>query len=159
MTEKNQAENGQNRQGGGNYKRSEMVRDAMTRDLVTMDAQDTLYAAAGKMRDESVGDVLVTQSGKLIGIVTDRDIVVKAVAESKDMQSTPLQELCQGELFTVNGDASLEDVMRLMEEKAVRRIPVVEGGKPIGIVSLGDLAILGREREALENISAAPPNN
>lgn len=155
MTDKKKQSKGEKRNKGD----SERVRDAMTRKLVTMDGNDSVFAAARKMRDEGVGDVLVTESGKLKGIVTDRDIVVRAAAEDKDLKTTELQQLCQREVFSVNADASIADVMRMMEEKAVRRIPVVEGEKPIGIVSLGDLAILGRDRDALEAISAAAPNN
>ncbi len=154
MTDKKK-HSGEKRNKGDN----ERVGDAMTRKLVSMKGSDSIFAAACKMRDEGVGDVLVTEGEKLKGIVTDRDIVVRAAAENKDLNSTELRELCQREVFTVNADASITDVMRMMEAKAVRRIPVVEGEKPIGIVSLGDLALLGRERDALEAISAAAPNN
>lgn len=135
------------------------VREAMTSDPIAMDAGETLLAAACKMRDEGVGDVLVTQGGELRGIVTDRDIVVRAAAERRDLSNTKLEQLCQGDVFTIEADSSVDEAARIMEEKAVRRVPVVEGGHPIGIVSLGDLAVLGRDEDVLGEISSAPTNN
>jgi CBS domain-containing protein len=86
MAEKNVQSKGANRNGGTGSRSS--VRDVMTQKPIAMDASETVYAAACKMRDSGVGDVLVTAGGKLKGIVTDRDIVVRAAAESRDLNNT-----------------------------------------------------------------------
>lgn len=157
MTAKKNQSKGTRGNGGARNRGS--VRDAMTKDPIAMDASETVFAAACKMRDAGVGDVLVTQDGKLRGIVTDRDIVVRAAAENKDLNGMKLEQLCQGDVYTVDATSSVEEVARLMEEKAVRRIPVMDGGRAVGIVSLGDLSIIGRDRDVLGEISSAPTNN
>jgi CBS domain-containing protein len=105
-----------------------------------------------------MGDVLVADGDRLRGIVTDRDIVVRAVAEARDLATTPISELCSGELTTLSPTDTVGDAVRVMRDKAVRRVPVVEGSRPVGIVALGDLAIVRDERSALAGISVAKPN-
>jgi CBS domain-containing protein len=110
------------------------------------------------MRDEDVGAVLDVDRNQLRGIVTDRDIAVRVVAEGKDPQAMTLDAMCTGDVITIAPDDSVDDALRVMSEHAVRRVPVVENGKPVGIVSIGDLAV-DRDRESvLADISAAPPN-
>jgi CBS domain-containing protein len=102
--------------------------------------------------------VVVTDDGHPAGIVTDRDIAVRAVAEEKGPQ-TPVREVCSAEDFaTVGPDTSIQQVVQLMREKAVRRVPVVEGDDVVGIVSIGDLAIERDQDSALADISAAEGN-
>ena len=96
------------------------------------------------MRDEDVGDVLVTQDGMLCGMLTDRDIVVRAVAEGRDLTGTRLADVCSAGIVTVGPDEATEVALRLMHDRAVRRLPVVEDGRPVGVVSVGDL-ISGRD--------------
>lgn len=135
------------------------IRDYMTPDPVALPATTPLYDAARQMRDAEIGDVLVEADGQLCGVVTDRDIVVRGVAEGADPRTATLGEVCTRGLVCVAPDDSAEDVERLMREHAVRRVPVVQDGRAIGMVSIGDLAIGLDSRSALADISAAPANS
>lgn len=136
------------------------IQDIMNGNVVCVRSTDTLIEAAKKMDEHDIGDVLVLDgSGKLAGIVTDRDIVVRAIARGKTADQCKVQDVCSGNLATLSPDDSVEEARKLMEKKAVRRIPIVRDGKPVGIVSIGDLAVKGDGERALEQISAAPPNN
>lgn len=135
------------------------VREVMARDLVTVSDADSVTDAAKAMRAGDVGDVLVlTGEGELCGLVTDRDIAVRAVAEGRDSTSTSVQEICSRDVTSVSPDDDLASAARTMRERAVRRLPVVEGGKPVGVVSIGDLAIEEDPGSALADISAARGN-
>jgi len=139
--------------------KTEQVRDLMTADPIVLDAEATVAEAARCMRDRDVGDVLVRIDGKLCGIVTDRDLVVRCLAgEEGDPRRQSLADLCTQALLTLPPDADVEEAVQLMQENAVRRIPIVDGDRPVGIVSLGDLAIARDRRSCLGEISAAPPN-
>jgi CBS domain-containing protein len=139
---------------------TEQVRDLMTADPVVLEGDATVAEAARCMRDRDIGDVLVRLDGKLSGIVTDRDLVVRCLAgEEGDPRQQSLADLCTQELLTLPPDAKVEEAVQLMQENAVRRIPIVEGDRPIGIVSLGDLAIARDRRSCLGEISSAPPNS
>jgi CBS domain-containing protein len=127
-------------------------------DPITMPATSSVFEAACAMRDANIGDIIVLDGGRTCGILTDRDIVVRAVAGGRDIARTKVAEICSQELTTVSPTDSVEDAVRLMREKAIRRLPVVEGDKPVGIVSIGDLAVSQDPHSALGNISAAPPN-
>jgi CBS domain-containing protein len=131
------------------------VRDVMTPNPVILEATATVAEAAQQMRDEDVGDVLVQEDGKLCGIVTDRDIVVRCVAESEEPSSCTLADLCTEELVTIEAESSIDEAVMLMKRHAVRRVPVMEGERVVGIVSLGDLAIARDPDSALGQISAA----
>src|SRR5690606_20136946 len=110
------------------------------------------------MRDQHIGDVLVGDDTAPRGIVTDRDIVVRALAEKADLDGTTIGEICTGELHCVDADGSIDDLIALMEEHTLRRVPVLSGGKAVGIVSIGDLAERLDRRSLLGEISAAPPD-
>jgi CBS domain-containing protein len=129
----------------------------MTPNPTVCSADTSAAQAARMMRDQGIGDVLVEHDG-LLGIVTDRDIVTRAVAEGRDPQQVRLGDICTRDVETVSPDMSVDDVIRLMSDRAVRRVPVVEAGKPVGIVALGDLAVDRDRRSLLADISAAPPN-
>ncbi|WUH97864.1 CBS domain-containing protein [Spirillospora sp. NBC_00431] len=132
----------------------------MTVEPQTLPLDATLYEAARVMRDEGIGDVLVTYAGRLCGVITDRDIVVRAVAESRDTSLTPLGDVCTAELTTVRPDDDTGTAARLMSEQAVRRLPVVDDEqRPVGIVCIGDLAVADGGFGPLSEISKAPPNN
>jgi signal-transduction protein with cAMP-binding, CBS, and nucleotidyltransferase domain len=132
----------------------------MTTNLVTLQANASIVDAARKMKDEDIGDVIVTKSNKSIcGIVTDRDLVVRGLADGKDPAKVTLDEVCTHEVTTVRPDDELSMVVELMREKAIRRIPVTDNGEPVGIISLGDLAQTLDRQSALGEISATPPNN
>lgn len=135
------------------------IRDVMTCDPRTSDVTSTATDAARIMRDADVGPVIVLDGDQVRGIITDRDITVRAVAEGKDPNAIRLDEIITKDVITIGPDDSIEGAIRIMRESAVRRLPVVEQGRPIGIVSLGDLAIDADGEKALADISAAPPNN
>jgi len=115
--------------------------------------------AARIMRDNDIGDVVVVEDDRLRGIVTDRDIVMRVLAEERDPASIRLGDFCSRELTTIAPDASVGEAVRLIREKAIRRLPVVEdGGHVVGIVSIGDIAVARDAKSALGDISAASPN-
>jgi CBS domain-containing protein len=102
--------------------------------------------------------VLVTENGRLCGIVTDRDLVVRCMADQTKSEIR-VGELCSQELVSVSPDDDLDDAIRLMAERDIRRLPVIEGNNAVGILSLGDLAIERDPESVLGDISAANPNN
>lgn len=137
----------------------ETIADIMTPDPVVQSVDTTLTEAARVMRDDDIGDVLVERDGSLCGIVTDRDIVVRAVADGAALNELRLGDICSTELISIEPDAPVEDAIALMRNKALRRIAVCEEGEPVGIVSMGDLAVLRDPRSALADVSAADPNH
>jgi CBS domain-containing protein len=110
------------------------------------------------MRDAEIGDVIVIENNQVCGIVTDRDIVVRILAETRDPATTTLADICSHSIVTVTPTESVEEAVRLMRTHAIRRLPVVDGGQAVGIVSLGDLAVERDPGSALGEISGAPPN-
>lgn len=139
---------------------AQMIRDVMSTDPVALPMNTPIEEAARKMRDDDIGNVIVLDdSDQVWGIVTDRDIVVRALAEGKNVSQTNLGEICSRDVETVSADDSVGDVVRLMTQKAIRRVPVVDGGRPVGIVSLGDLAATHDPDSGLADISTAPPND
>jgi CBS domain-containing protein len=134
------------------------IREIMTANPIRLAANTPIRDAARAMRENDIGDVVVEKDGKLCGIVTDRDIVVRAVAEDKDLRNAKLESICSKDVTSLSPDQSDEDAVLLMKNKALRRLPVVENGKVIGIVSLGDLAIQKDRQSALGRISAASAN-
>lgn len=137
---------------------AQYLREIMTQKPVTLEMKDTVIAAARSMRDGNIGDVVVLDGGQVQGILTDRDIVVRALAEGRDPARTSVGEICSRELTTLSPTDTIEAAAKIMHDKAIRRLPVVEGGRPVGIVSLGDLAVERDPESPLGGISAAPPN-
>lgn len=134
----------------------------MTPEPVTMIESDTIFDAARVMREEDIGDVIVLDdtSARVKAIVTDRDIVIRAVADGQDPRETTLAGIASEELICVGPDDALDKAARVMRDKAIRRLPVIdEDGRAVGVVSLGDLALELDRRSALAEISAAPANN
>jgi CBS domain-containing protein len=138
---------------------AQTVREVMTDRVVTVPSTASLMDASRAMADNDIGDVIVVDDGNVSGIVTDRDIVVRAIAKGSEPKTTRVSDVLSGQVQTLGPDASIGDAVRLMTEGAIRRIPVVEGGRPIGIVSIGDLAVERDADSALADISAANPNN
>jgi CBS domain-containing protein len=134
------------------------VQDVMTQDPITLPPSASLLDAAKTMRDMGIGDVVVADGDEVIGIVTDRDIVVRALAEGRDPHTTTLMDITSRELTTVSPDDPIETAVRLIRERAIRRLPVVSRGRVVGIVTLGDLALQQDRGSALADVSAAPPN-
>ncbi|MEV0943198.1 CBS domain-containing protein [Micromonospora wenchangensis] len=135
------------------------VGEFMTTRLVTMDGNDTLAAAAQEMRDSAIGDVVVTNGDDVVGIVTDRDITVRGVAEDRDPDRTRLQEIISRDVITVSQYDDAVAAADLMRTYAVRRLPVVDDGRLVGLVSVGDLAVEREPQSVLADISADDPNN
>lgn len=133
---------------------SARVRDVMTPGPIGVDYRQSIAEAARTMRDWGVGAVLVVNDQSLYGLVTDRDLVVRAVAESKRPEE-PVGPLSTGNLIGVNADDDAEVAARLMREHAVRRLPVIDNGRVAGMVSLGDLALADDPASALAALSQA----
>ncbi|HSD80416.1 MAG TPA: CBS domain-containing protein [Solirubrobacteraceae bacterium] len=138
---------------------AQSIREVMTADPRTVETGATVVEAARAMAQDDIGAVLVTDNGRVTGIVTDRDIVVRSIAEGRDPSSTKVTEVCTADPATLTVDQSVEDAIRIVREQDVRRIPVVQDGRPAGIVSIGDLAIERDATSALADISSEPANN
>lgn len=135
------------------------VSDVMTRNPETIEADQPVLEAARRMRDADIGDVIVLDNGRIVGILTDRDIAVRVVAEGMD-SSTPVRQACSADdLQTVGPDTPLAQAVQLMRSNSIRRLPVVENDQAVGVLSLGDLAMELDEDSALADISADAPNN
>jgi CBS domain-containing protein len=136
------------------------VRDVMTPEVVYLPAETTIDEAARAMRERDIGDVVVTEGPTLAGVVTDRDIVLRAVAERQDPMSTSLGAIATRDLVMIEQDASADEAANVMRERAVRRLLVCDDDRHlVGIVSLGDLAMARDPNSALSDISEAAPNN
>ena len=138
---------------------AQSIREVMTPDPTTVQARDSVVDAARVMRDEHVGAAIVLEEGQVAGILTDRDIAVRAVAEGRDPEKTTVGEICSRDIVALAPDQTVEEAIEVVRDRDVRRVPVVdEDGQQVGIVSLGDLAIERDPDSALAEISAAPPN-
>jgi CBS domain-containing protein len=116
------------------------VQEIMTTELSTLSLYAPIEEAARLMRDEDIDDVVViNDEGSIIGLVTDRDITIRAIADGRDAHATPVGDICRGELIAARPDQQIGEVARMMHDRAVRSIPVVEGDRAVGVVSLGDL--------------------
>jgi CBS domain-containing protein len=138
---------------------AQTVQEVMTPDPRTVSPSDTIVDAARVMNEADIGDVIVVEGDEIKGIVTDRDIVVRAIAEGRDPQSTSVSDVCTASVETIEPSASVDDALRKMREADIRRLPVVEDGRSVGIVSLGDLAVEREPDSTLADISAASPDN
>lgn len=132
------------------------IRDVMTPNPRTVSPSDTIQNAARIMRDEDTGALPVVEDGRPIGMVTDRDIVVRAVADGGQL-SRPIREIVTTGVVAVTPEMSTREAAELMSEHQIRRLPVVEGERLVGIVSLGDLAVKDahdrRSGDTLEKVS------
>jgi CBS domain-containing protein len=136
------------------------IEEVMTRNPLTVDESAPVSEAARIMRDANIGDVLVSRSdGSICGIVTDRDLALNVVAEGNDPASMVVRDVCNHTIESVESGDPVGKAVKLMSERAIRRLPVIDDGRLVGIVSLGDLAIERDPESALANISEAPPNN
>lgn len=138
---------------------AQKVREIMTPAPVTLPKAATLMQAAIAMRDEGIGNVLVLREAGVYGLVTDRDIVVRALAQERDPLNTTLDDICTENLVTVSAEDDVGEAVRVMRENAVRRVPVVEEDRAVGIVTIGDMAQERDRDSALADVSAMPPNN
>ncbi|MBB4711375.1 CBS domain-containing protein [Streptomyces luteogriseus] len=138
--------------------RAEYVKDVMTAGVVAVRPDASLVEAAQLMRTQNIGDVVVAEGQDVIGVLTDRDITVRAVADGADPMTVSAQAVCTRNPVTVTPDDRVGTAVTLMREHAVRRLPVVENGLPVGIVSLGDVAEAEDPASALADISRAEPD-
>jgi ATP-dependent Lon protease len=148
--------------GGGSLMATQKIQDVMTKQVHSVSEDASIREVARLMRDQKIGDVLVCDAqGKLCGIITDRDIVVRAVAdEGNDLDQLRAKDICTSDrIVTLAPTDGVDEAVRLMTEKAIRRIPVVENEQPVGIVTIGDLAAQRDPDSALGQISQAAPNN
>jgi CBS domain-containing protein len=123
------------------------IRDVMTSDPRTVEPSATVQEAAKAMRDEDVGPIPIVENGSLVGILTDRDIVVRIVAEGKDASSTTVGDIASHDLATIDPEQTLDEALRLMAKHQVRRLPVCEeDGRLVGIVAQADVALEGDDR-------------
>jgi CBS domain-containing protein len=135
------------------------IREVMTADPRTVETGATVADAAREMRDGDVGSVVLIENGSVAGIVTDRDIAVRVVAEGRDPDATRVSEVATTPAVTLTVDQSVDDAIRLVREQDIRHIVVVQDDRAAGIVSLGDLAIERDTGSALADIASEPPNN
>ena len=132
------------------------IKEVMTSEVKACEPNTTVAEAAKLMAKEDIGPVPVVEEGRLTGIVTDRDIVVRVVAEGRDPNSTTVGEIASSDLVTVSPDDDLDTALQQLARKQVRRIPVVEGDRLVGIVAQADIARLGSDAktgEVVEEIS------
>ncbi|MBX6721701.1 MAG: CBS domain-containing protein [Dactylosporangium sp.] len=135
------------------------VADVMTRVVVMMPAETTVNEAAKAMRARNFGDVVVTDGPTLAGVVTDRDIVIRGIANDRDPASTPLGEITSRHLVIIPDNASVDEAAMMMREHAVRRLLVCDPDRQlVGVISLGDVAREMEPQSTLGGISTAPPN-
>ena len=142
---------------------SRRVGDVMTANPECVSERDSLIDAARIMKNADTGVVPVVEGRKIIGLIPDRDIVVRAIADGKDVGKVRVNEVMTREVRSVQEDTSVDEVLRLMSTAEIRRVPVVnQSDELVGIVSIGDLARTNRDNkigQAVEKISEAPPNN
>jgi len=122
------------------------VGELMTKNLETIEAREPIRAAALRMRTCNIGALPVLEGGKLVGMLTDRDIAVRSAALGQDPNTTPVREVMTTTVITCEADAKLESAEQMMEEKMVRRLVVVDADRrPVGLLSLDDLATVPEE--------------
>lgn len=137
------------------------IREVMSPGAASLEPMTTVARAARVMREQDIGDVLVAYDCDLFGVLTDRDIVVRALAAGLDPESTTVGSVCTPPpVVTLTPDDTTDHAIELMSRYAVRRLPVVErGGCPVGVVSIGDLATTEAPYSALADISRAAPDH
>ncbi len=134
-----------------------IIRDVMTSNPCTIDADKDIAYAAKMLKDEDVGIAPIVEGDQLIGVLTDRDIAIKVVAEGKDPKSTTVREIASTNVVTIDPQQDLDEALRLMAQHKVRRLPVVEeDGKLVGILAQADVALTADDTktgELVEEIS------
>lgn len=135
-----------------------LVRDVMTPGVVAVRPDASLVETARLMRSQDIGDVVVADGQEVVGVLTDRDITIRAVADSSDPSTVSARSVCTPDPVTVAPGDPVTQAAALMRAHAVRRLPVVEDGLPVGMVSLGDLAADRDPGSALADISRAAPD-
>jgi CBS domain-containing protein len=135
------------------------MRDIMSAAPVCMAPGESVSAAAMAMKRHGIGTVLVQTGGRFSGLVTDRDITVRVLAENRDPRTTRIGDICSSELVVLGPDDDVAQATRLVRERAVRRIPVLQDGTPVGVVSITDLAMAQDATSPPSRISSARPSS
>ena len=141
------------------FRHDQSVGEIMTKDVSTLESSSKITEAARLMRDKDTGAIIIADGGDIRGLLTDRDIAVRAIAEGRSPDETTVGEIASTDLVSLEPNSTIDDAVKAMREANVRRLPVVEGGSPVGIISLGDLAMARDEESALADISSASPSN
>lgn len=133
------------------------VQDIMTKCVVSLNAEDNVERAAQLMKKHNIGAIPVCNGDKVIGIVTDRDIAVRSSAEGQNSQKQTVREIMSSNPVVGDPSMDIEDASRIMSERQIRRLPIMESNNLVGVVSLGDIAVepnlQEKAEEALSNIS------
>jgi CBS domain-containing protein len=124
------------------------VRDAMTENPRSIGASTSVVEAARLMREEDIGSLPITDDEKLVGMITDRDITTRVVAEAADPTSMSVEDVYSRDLVSVEPDEDLDEALQLMARHQVRRLPVVENGRLVGIVAQADIALKDNDKTA-----------
>jgi CBS domain-containing protein len=128
------------------------VREAMTASVSSVSPSQSLADAAQVMKGENVGSVPVVEEGRLAGIVTDRDIVTRAVAERRNPQDVSVEEIASHDLVTVDAEQDLDEALGLMARHKVRRLPVLQEGRLVGMLAQADIALAAKEKQVGEMV-------
>jgi CBS domain-containing protein len=133
------------------------VKEIMSKDVASVNTDDSVERAAQLMKQYDVGSIPVCQQQKVIGIITDRDIALRSIADGKDTKQQKVQEIMSSNPVVGNPEMDVDDAARIMSQKQIRRLPIVDNNSLVGIVALGDISVEPTEQrtaeEALKNIS------
>lgn len=133
------------------------IKDIMTKSVVSLNVNDSIERAAELMKEYNIGSVPVCDANRVVGIITDRDIAIRSSAQGQNSKTKIVREVMSSNPVTASTDMDVSDASRIMSEKQIRRLPIVENGNLVGVVALGDLAVepkCGNEAEAaLSSIS------
>jgi len=130
------------------------VRDAMTENPRSIGASESVVDAARLMREEDIGSLPITDDEQLLGMITDRDITMRVVSEATDPKTTSVEDVCSRDVISVEADKDHEEALALMARHQVRRLPVVENGRLVGIVAQADIARTENEKRTGELVEA-----
>lgn len=139
------------------------ISEIMTKDVISLSVDDTAEYAAELMKEHNIGSIPVSTEERVVGIVTDRDIVLRCVAEGKDIKMQKVRDIMTSNPVVGNQNIDVDDAARIMSERQIRRLPIVENNQLVGMVSLGDLAVEPKLQveagEALSEISIPSAHN
>ncbi|MBU5486066.1 CBS domain-containing protein [Clostridium sp. MSJ-11] len=133
------------------------VKDVMTKSLATLSPEDTVERAAQMMREHNIGSLPICDGDKVIGIITDRDVALRSAAEGENAQRQTVRNIMSSNPVIVSPEIEAREAARIMSERQIRRLPVVENNSLVGMLSLGDLSVepnlSNKAGETLTNIS------
>jgi CBS domain-containing protein len=129
------------------------VKEIMSKDCVTVSLQDNVFEIAVKMKENDIGFIPVVEGKKLIGVVTDRDLVIRGYAEKRE-GSAAVQQVISKNITSIPSNTTVDEAAKIMAKEQVRRLPVVDNGELVGVVAIGDLAVRDKfENEAGDALS------